>query len=225
MSMLMVSIMAAMAIELAKPQTAGATSEEQSAAMASAIANRSQIKTRPTLIKQPKWLRPDAAKEAGEFGTVMLSGIVGEDGRFSEAKVSTSSRSPTLDAAALASVPAILFEPARDADGRAMSVLAKLEVEYLQTNFHGADGLARYQCAQFVRDYDWWYRTWPPEKDDRVFATLRGYATIAQLRSGGVTGDFKAEWMQAIDDCRRSPKRLMLDMLKPHGPLLRSMVN
>jgi TonB family protein len=223
--MSVVSIVAVLAMQAVADQPpALVPAEATSPAMASATANKSQARTAPTLVRQPEWRRSDAAKDAGEFGEVVLTGLIGEDGRFSEAKVVVSSRSKDLDAAALAAASEVVFEPARDVSGKALSIPAKFAIEYPQAKFHGTDGLSQYRCAQFVRDYDWWYRTWPAEKNDRVFATLRGFVTVAELRGGNTKIDFKAEWSQAIDDCRRAPNKLMLDMLKPHGRMLREMV-
>jgi TonB family protein len=205
-------------------QAATSTNQPVSSAMAAAIANKPRAKTAPSLIREPDDLRPAAAMSAGEFGEVTLSGIIGEDGKFQEAKIGVSSRSTAIDAAALAAVPTMLFEPARDADGKPLSVPANLPLEYSQTDFHGPRGLAHYQCGQFVRDYDWWYRTWPAEKQDRVFKTLRGFVVLADLKSGKTSGDFASEWKRAIESCRKSPDKLMLDMLKPHGSFIRAMV-
>src|SRR4030095_3888168 len=170
------------------------TNATVSAAMAEAISNRSRARTAPSFINEPEYVRPEAARSAGEFGEVVLSGIVGEDGRLHEARIAVSSRSPAIDAVALASVPAILFEPARDDDGGPLSIPASLSLEYSHVGFHGPRGLASYRCAQFVRDYDWWYRTRAADKQDRVFRTLRGYAAVADLRSGQLGGDFASEW-------------------------------
>lgn len=117
----------------------------------------------------------------------------------------------------------MMFEPARDAEGKALSVPANLPLEYGNVEFHGPGGLGQYRCDQFVRDYDWWYRTWPADKQDRLFKTLRGYAAIADMRSGKRTS-FDAEWKAAFETCRTSPGALMLDQLKPHGALFRGMV-
>lgn len=223
-SMTILMILAALAFQsVTAPTGVGEGKEPVPAAMASALANKARVKSAPSFVKEPDYIRPQAAVLAGEFGEVVLSGIIGEDGRLREARVAVSSRSATIDAAALAAVPAMLFAPARDAGGRPLSIPATLPLEYSQTDFRGERGLARYRCAQFVRDYDWWYRTWPADRQDRVFKTLRGYAAVADLRSGKA-GDFASEWKQAIEACRGSPDKLMIDMLKTHGALIRAMV-
>lgn len=200
------------------------SSEAVSPAMAVAVANKPRAKSAPSFIEEPDYTRPEAAKLAGEFGEVILSGIIGEDGRLHEAKIAVSSRSESIDKAALASVPSMLFRPAADADGKPLSIPATLSLEYPHVKFHGPGGLAEYGCDQFVRDYDWWYRAWPADNQDRVFKTLRGYAALSDLNSGKLGGSFDAEWKAAIQSCRQSPNKLMLDMLKPHGSLIKGMV-
>lgn len=192
--------------------------------MAVAIANKSRAKTAPRLIEGPALVRPEAARMAGEFGEVVLSGIVTEDGRLREAKVAVSSRSAIIDATALEAAPAMTFEPARDATGAAVSIPANLPLEFSHTDFRGPRGLAKYRCEQFVRDYDWWRRTWPADKHDRVYATLRGYAVVADMNSGTKIGDFADEWRQALEACRVSPNKVMLDVLKPHGLFFRGLL-
>ena len=217
-------VLAALTMQQEVTQTMAAASELVSPAMAAAIANKTRVKTVPTFKKEPDYLRSSAAITAGEFGEVVLSGIIGADGKFQEAKISVSSRSASIDAAALAAVSSMVFEPAHDADGKPISVPANLPLEYSQADFHGARGLAHYQCAQFVRDYDWSYRTWPDDKQDRIFKTLRGLVVVADMRSGKTTGDFASEWREAIESCRRNPDKLMLDMLKPHGSFIRTTI-
>jgi TonB family protein len=217
-------MLAALAAQPEANRADASTNESVSSAMNAAISNKARAKTAPSFIKEPDYLRPEAAMSAGEFGEVTLSGIIGEDGKFREAKVRVSSRSALIDATALAAAPSMLFEPARDADGKPLSIPANLPLEYSQTDFHGHRGVAHYQCGQFVRDSDWWYRTWPADKQDRIFKTLRGFVLLADMRSGKASGDFASEWKQAIESCRRSPDKLMLDMLKPHGSFIRTMV-
>lgn len=184
--------------------------------------NKARVKTAPRFITEPEYIRPESARLAGEFGEVVLSARVDEDGRVREPTILVSSRSESIDAAALASVPSMFFEPARDADGRPLSLWANISLEYGHVNFRDAPSLAQYRCDQFVRDYDWWYRTWPEGAQDRIFKTLRGFVYTADrdLKAGA----FDAEWKAAVEACRASPKKLMLDMLKPHGSFVRQMV-
>lgn len=193
-----------------------------SSEMVAAIANKTLIKTPPHFLQEPSNIRPESAAQEGAYGELVLSGIIGADGRLHEAKVAQSSRSAILDAAALAAVPTMLFEPAKDGAGKPLSIPADLPLEYPATDFHGPRGLAQYKCAQFVRDYDWWSRTWGAEKQDRVYKTLRGFAAVNDLRSGKSI-DFATEWKEAAERCRSAPNGMMLNMLTPHGTLFRGL--
>jgi len=180
------------------------------------------MKTAPSFKREPDYIRPEDARLRGEFGVVILSGIIGNDGKVREATIKRSSRSASIDATALAAVPSMLFEPARDADGNALDIVSNISLEYTQADFHGPQSLARYRCDQFVRDYDWWYRTWPSGQEDRIFKTLRGIVVLSEAKFNAA--DFAAEWKAAIEACRAAPDKLMLDTLKPHGDLVRGMV-
>ena len=193
--------------------------------MIAAVANKSRAKTAPSLTNEPEYIRPEVARLAGEFGEVILSGIVGEDGTLREPKIGVSSRSASIDAAALAAVPSMRFKPAHDAEGNALAIPARLSLEYGHVDFRGPRGIVQYRCDQFVRDYDWWYRTWPSDQQDRIFKTLRGYAVLTEMQSGKLSQvNFDSEWKAAIEACRTSPDKLMLDLLKPHGKFIRGMV-
>ena len=200
-------------------------SESVSPTWAVAVANRARVKTAPSFKVEPDHIRPESARLLGEFGEVVLIGIIGQDGKVREARVKVSSHSDAIDAAALASVPAMLFEPARDAAGSPLDIVSVVSLEYSHVDFHGPRSLAQYRCDQFVRDYDWWYRTWPADKHDRIFETLRGFTALADLRAGNASRtDFEAEWKAAVEACRQSPQKRMLDMFATHGKLLRQMV-
>lgn len=198
--------------------------EPMSPALTEATANKARIKTRPFLTHEPDYVRPQLAIEAGEFGEVSISGIVGEDGKLHEPKIKTSSRAASIDAAALADVPSLLFSPARDSEGKAISVPVNMSLEYGHVQFHGPNNLPRYRCEQAVRDYDWWNQTWPTGKKDRIYGTIKGMLVVQALHAGNRSGlDFDSEWKSAIEACRTQPRKLFLDFLKPHGELVRRM--
>jgi TonB family protein len=220
--MALVAAVAAQAFSSASGSTPDA--ERGSPAWVAANANKARAKTSPSFINEPDYVRPEAARLAGEFGEVVISGIIGEDGKVREPKIKVSSRSSSIDSAALASIPAMLFEPARDAEGNPLSIPADLALEFGHVDFRGPRGLSQYRCEQFVRDYDWWYRTWPADAQDRIFKTLRGYVALSGMQSGKPAGDFDSEWKATIEACRKSPGRLMLDMLKPDGAFIRGML-
>ncbi len=192
--------------------------EPMSPALTEATANKARVKTRPTLVHEPDYVRPKSAIEAGEFGEVWISGIVSEDGKLREPKIKMSSRAVSIDSAALADAPSLLFSPARDAEGKAISIPISISLEYGHVRFHGQNNLAQYRCDQAVKDYDWWNRTWPADKKDRIYGTLKGLVAMQALHTGNRSGlDFDSEWKAAIEACRTQPSKHLLDLLKPDG--------
>ncbi|WP_157216632.1 TonB family protein [Flavisphingomonas formosensis] len=215
----------------AAPDTAtGAVAE--TAAMAAARANRAAMKAPPVFKSGPEAEFPEGAREAGEFGKAIVSGIVGADGRMTEASIALSTRSARLDAAALAAAQASLFDPARDAAGTAIAVPVRMPFEFSNAKGPGkGGGVLRYRCDQVVRDYDWWYATWPADAHDDFYLMTLGFSMIAKSRTakgeldpsamGKVNRDFDERWRAAVETCRKTPERLFIDVLKPEGELLR----
>lgn len=154
----------------------------------------------------------------------MISGILGEDGKVYETTVKVSSRSKIIDKQALSDVPSFLFSPARDADGNALKIPINISLEYGHVDFRGSNGLAQYRCNQAVKDYDWWNRTWPTDKKDRIYGTIKGIVAMQALRAGSRESvNFDDEWRAAIESCRKEPDKRFLELLKPDGDLVRSM--
>lgn len=216
------------------PQGTAVSPSIESPAMVAARANRARIKVSPEFKSGPDPDVPEAARAAGEFGKVTVSGIIGTDGRFSETKVVVSSRSSLLDAAALAIANATVFEPAKDAAGVALTVPAQMPVEFSNAKTLGeGGGVLRYRCGQFARDYDWWFKTWPANKHDDFYFLVLGFSTLAKARApngsidlkkfGAVNNDFDSRWKAAVEACRAAPDRLFIDVFKPEGDLLKGM--
>jgi len=212
-------------------QAAGGTSndtrtpqETAPPVLAETTADKTRIKIRPILKKEPEYVRSASAIESGEFGEVLISGILGEDGKVYQPIVKVSSRSQIIDEQALSDVPSFLFSPARDADGKALRIPINISLEYGHVDFRGSNGLAQYRCNQAVKDYDWWWRTWPTGKKDRIYGTIKGVVTMRALRAGNRESvNFDDEWKAAIEACRKEPDRRFLDLLKPDGDFVRSM--
>lgn len=114
----------------ADPAPAPAATADKSPAMAGAEANRTRMKTPPRATGKAALAYPDSEKTAGHAGRVSVRGIVGVDGRVTEASVVLSSAGPVLDAAALAAVQATVFQPAKDADGQPIAVVVTFPVEF-----------------------------------------------------------------------------------------------
>jgi TonB family protein len=184
--------------------------------------------TPPKFLSGPEPIFPDAAKAAGEHGKVVVSGTIDVDGRLHDPKVDVSSKSELLDASALAAATAAVFEPARDEHGVAIAKHAQVPYDFSNARTAGKGGGAlRYRCDQFVRDYDWWYKTWPADQHDDFYLMVLGYDSLIALRSGNL-GDiaesnknFESHWRATIEDCRKSPDKLFVDVIEPEGPFLR----
>jgi TonB family protein len=188
--------------------------------------------THPKFLSGPEADFPDAAKAAGEFGKVAVTGTIGTDGKMHDAKIAVSSKSPLLDASALTAANAAVFDPAHDAQGAAIAVPAKIPYEFSNAKSPGKGGGAlRYKCDQFARDYDWWFKTWPAGAHDDFYLLVLGYSTLAQSRKadgstdlskfGSSNKDFEDRWKAAIEDCRKKPDSLFIDIFQPEGPFLR----
>lgn len=201
-----------------------APQESASPALAEATANKARIKVRPVLKHEPEYIRPASAIQAGEYGEVFISGVLGEDGKIYEPAVKVSSRSDIIDRQALADVPSFVFSPARDVDGRAIKIPVNLSLEYGHVNFRGSNGIAQYRCDQAVKDSDWWSHTWPSDKKDRIYGTIKGMVTMQALRAGNRGAmNFDEDWKTAIEACRKQPDKRFLDLLKPDGDMVWSM--
>jgi TonB family protein len=204
---------------------------QESPAMAAAKANMARIKVRPVFKSGPDAAFPDAARLAGEFGKVEISGILGVDGRITEAKVSVSSRSSLLDASALAAATGSLFEPARDAQGEALSIPISVPLDFSNARTPGkGGGVLRYHCDQFVRDYDWWHAHWPAKAHDELYRMIAGFSLLMRIRGNNGSLDpsvlpkndvFEDRWNAAIAACRKTPGGLFVDVFKPEGDELR----
>ncbi|MDF7776246.1 energy transducer TonB [Sphingomonas sp. AOB5] len=237
----MFTLVAASALAFAAPSfqdvpKATAQQEAPSPAMAEAIANRTKVKTRPEFKDGPPAELPEASRAIGEHGAVEVTGIIGVDGRVSEAKVTKSSRSPTLDRLALESASASVYEPAKDAEGKPIAIPARIPFNFGNLRSPGkGGGILRYGCAQFVLDQDWWKATWGEKGEgDEFFHMSLGVAMLS--RRGGLTGmtaseltstvaDFRKRFDDAIASCRKSPEKMVIDVFKPYGEVMRRLAN
>jgi len=181
--------------------------------------------TPPKFLSGPEPIFPDAAKANGEFGKVVISGTIDVDGRVHDPKVEVSSKSDLLDASALTAATAAVFEPARDEHGA--PIAKHVEIPYNFSNARGPGDVLHYRCDQFVRDYDWWFKTWPLDKRDDFYSWVLGYDAIGYLARGDSDGainaakNFDAHWRETMEACRKHPDKLFVDVIEPEGPILR----
>ena len=196
--------------------------------MATAKANRALAKVKPRWVSGDQPAFPEAEKALGHHGVVKVSGILGVDGRMSQAEVALSSGAPVLDALALASVKDALFEPARDAAGAPLPLAITVPFEFYSYKSAGpGGGILRYNCGQFSQDMDWWRLTFPKAEpgDHELYLMMRGVGFLASMNSRPLdvsalkssNADFARRWSEAIETCRGHPERRFTQVLKPEG--------
>lgn len=206
------------------PVAAPATSP----AMAEAIANQAKVKTKPRFKSGPSAELPESAKAAGVHGKVEIAFIIDAEGKPAEISVVKSSRSPELDGIAVAAVQASLYEPAKDKDEKPITLRVVVPTMFSAVHVPGkTGGILHYDCAQFLRDEQWWAATWPGEKS-YIYNMSLGAVMIATrgAMSDGKTllttvRDFRESWEKAKDSCTKAPETLFVDALKPGGDILR----
>jgi len=224
----LLAMLAGPALQDAPPATPVATVAD-TPEMAQARANKPLMKAGPKFVSGPSAHEafPEAARAAGAHGKVLISGIIGADGKFLQPIVAIGSRSALLDAAALAAAQASVFEPARDAAGNAIAVPATVPFEFSGARSPGkGGGVLRYTCGQFARDQDWWAANWPETEHDELYTMTLGVMVI----QGGMnletiqraTRDLKKHWPEAIEACRKKPDALLVDVL-PEGKAMRAL--
>lgn len=188
---------------------------EESPAIATAKANRASMKTAPSYTLEPDTVVPEDAKLQGEHGEVSVAGIIGVDGRFTETRVKSTSRSDRIDVAALRAAQEARFAPARGADGLPLPVYVSVTFNF--DNAASLDGKAfrSYRCAQFLRDQAWWKQAWPERPRDKFGNLLAGML----ISSAGTQPEalqrnaerFDAIWKATFDQCRNKPNASVVD--------------
>lgn len=109
------------------------TPSTPSAAMAQAESNRALMKRAPQVRTPVEPDYPESERVLGHAGWVTVRGIVGVDGKMTEAVILRSSAGPVLEASALASAKATVFTPAKDAAGVSISVPVSFPIEFSKT--------------------------------------------------------------------------------------------
>ncbi len=198
------------------------------AAAVEAKANLAKMKTSARWISGGEVVLPEAERLAGHHGKVVVTGVLGVDGKLRYAMLKTSSGSPVLDRIAVAAALSAVFEPARDAEGRPLAVPISIPQEfYAYKSSEAGGGLVRYSCRQFAADMDWWRATFPERKwgDHELYTMMVGIAVLAKgnLTAGGVSGlkatlaDVETRWIKAIETCRAKPEKRFADVMQPEG--------
>lgn len=207
-----------------------ATSESMSPTMEVARANKTLVKISPEFRSGPEAIIPEAAKATGEHGKVIVAGIIGVDGHFSEVTVAVSSHSAVLDKVAVEIAGATVFDPAKDANHLPIAIFARMPVEFDNArSSEPPSGVQRYKCGQFAKDYRWWTSVWPQDKKDDFYLLVLGLSTMAKSRRpdgkidmaafASVNRDFDARWKAAVEECEKAPELLFVDVFKPEGDM------
>jgi TonB family protein len=200
--------------------------------MAEAIANQAKVKTKPAFKSGPDPVLPESAKAAGVHGKVEIAFIIDVEGKPAEISVVKSSRSPELDGIAVAAVKASLYEPAKDKDGKPIALRVVTPTTFSAVHIPGkTGGILYYDCAQFLRDEQWWAATWPGEKS-YIYNMSLGAVVIATRGSMSdsktlltTVREFGESWQKAKDGCAKEPEMLFVDALKPGGAILRRLAS
>lgn len=195
----------------------------ESAAWREAVANRSRIKTAPTFVDGPRAQLPESEKALGHHGIVMVQGIVGADGKMTEARVKQTSHAPVLDQIALDAALASTFTPARDTDGVPLPIVISMPFDLVAYKAEQGMGILQYTCEQFVRDMDWWKSANPEKsfKEHDLYLLESGMEFASAIQSAEMnrtaldkagTG-FEQRWDAAIAYCRKKPNVLQRDAI------------
>jgi TonB family protein len=199
-----------------------------------AKANQALMRVRPQWVSGPQAEFPAAEKALGHNGGVTVRGILGIDGKFKRAEVAESSGASVLDANALAAAALQTYGPAKNEAGEPIAVIFQTTFRF--DNYRSSEGVgaARYMCAQFVLDSDWWKQTFPQKqfRETEFYTMMRGLGVIARLGQGQGAAQalarenneaFDARWLKAIESCRARPAVRFADVFKPEGDYILNM--
>lgn len=172
----------------------------------------------------------DAARAAGEHGKVVIDGKIGPDGRMIDAVLFQSSRSASLDAAALEAATASRYRPYRDGAGQpyALPVRVPFSFDNYRTPGPGG-GILRYRCDQFARDESWWAANWPVSEKNEFYTMMLGISALSQGMLTQVSqfrekmAAFDKRYAAARLECAARPDKLFVDVMKVEGPIARRM--
>ena len=189
-----------------------------SVAAAAATGATPPTSTPPKAITTPAPAYDDAERRAGHAGTTQVVFHVAADGTVVDARVAQTSGWPALDASALEAARRWRFEPARDAEGKAVASQMQVPITFGSAAAAADDPVARARattCARFLTEVTA-YRL---GGSDPVGGG--NYGTVW----GALLADYKAKYGQAaamsklpvakrvfentIMSCRRAPARTL----------------
>lgn len=187
----------------------------------------------PRFLSGPQSAYPEAEQNAGHHGKVMVSGLVGLDGRFRDLTVVESSGVPALDQSALDAARATLFTPGRDAQDNPVEMRARMPFYFARYRSTEPGAALRYTCAQWVQDMDWWRSVHPnaPWGDHELYQLTRGAGLLGRIdaiqdpaSAQAHIRDFERRWERGLEACRRRPQARMLDQFDPERATIERLV-
>lgn len=155
---------------------------------------------------------PAGLAAKGVQGAVEISAEMSSEGKFSEVKIATSSRSAELDSAALALVPKLSVK--LDAGGKGPEPgLVILPVEYARDS---VTNIARKHCADFNVDADYFKTTFPEKSvlDMPVFTFTTGilFFKVKREQQLALAKNSKKIDERIVEECGKLPERLFLEV-------------
>lgn len=172
----------------------------------------------PMTIKRQNAAFPEEARVAGHHGAVIVAVTVAPSGTITDVAVTTSSRSPLLDAAAIDAARRSTFKAGISPGGEPVSGTVTLRYDFDDRAFD------TYRCDQAVRDFAWWSSAWP-DRDDVLKhrigmqawarALLKsGYSPRASEKASRI---FEQGWGKALATCSATPTIMLSAALDQSG--------
>lgn len=120
---------------------------------------------KPRIIETRPVAYPADAKKAGHQGTVVVEVKILANDTIATPVVKTSSRSPILDQAAIATVQQTKFAHGTDSDGNPADTTIAIPVKFRKDS---SVDLNEKLCDDFVVDYQWFAQTYPELKPQKM---------------------------------------------------------
>ena len=175
----------------------------------------------PKLTASPKDPDLSGLYRQGIQGEIVLDLIIAKDGHIRTLSVKTSSRSPELDAIAVALINGGTFSPAADHDGKPVTVRATLPVYFWKDSVTDPAYFKK-PCRDFLTDAGWHADHFPEEKPEnyRGWLLAKGAVVMIGLRAGGLgavgkTREFPKtpEYSAVIAACKTMPDKPLFEVM------------
>jgi TonB family protein len=162
-----------------------------------------------------------ALQARGIQGQIVVEFVIQSDGSLTDGKIAAPSQSPELDQVALELIDEFVAEPALDAEGEPVAVIARMPLNFWKDSI--ANGTLREKtCADFVIDADWFLNANPEGSVDdmRVWTMTVGLFVIGNPTED-IAERFKSAPRPDPDElyayCTRKPKTMFLKAFRKVG--------